>query len=74
MTSSRNLLAMIRSHAAGDSAHFLSIAEHIAEEAARSGKTKVASDISAAVQRARVRHEPAVRPTPIAAARVSWPA
>ena len=69
MTSSRNLLAMIRSHAAGDSAHFLSIAEHIAEEAARSGKTKVATEISAAVQRAKVRSEPASRPTPIAAAR-----
>lgn len=69
MTSSRNLLALIRSHAAGDSAHFLSIAEHIAEEAARSGKTKVASEISAAVQRAKVRSEPVSRPTPIAAAR-----
>lgn len=60
---------MIRSHAAGDSAHFLSIAEHIAEEAARSGKTKVASDIAAAVQRAKVRPEVTSRPTPIAAAR-----
>lgn len=69
MTSSRNLLAMIRSHAAGDSAHFLSIAEHIAEEAARSGKTKVASEISAAVQRAKARPETISRPTPIAAAR-----
>ena len=69
MTNSRNVLAMIRSHVAGDSAHFLSIAEHIAEEAARSGKTKVASDITAAVQRAKVRSAPANRPTPIAAAR-----
>lgn len=69
MTSSRNVLAMIRSHAAGDSVHFLSIAEHIAGEAARSGKTKVAEEITAAVQRAKLRPETANRPTPIAAAR-----
>lgn len=69
MTSSRNVLAMIRSHAAGDSEHFLSIAEHIADEAARSGKTKVAEEISAAVRRAKLRSEPLARPTPIATAR-----
>lgn len=69
MTSSRNVLAMIRSHADGDSGQFLSIAEHIAEEAARSGKTKVAEDISAAVRRAKLRSGQGNRPTPIAAAR-----
>ncbi len=69
MTSSRNVLAMIRSHAAGDSAHFLSIAEHIAGEAARSGKTKVAEEITAAVQRAKLQPKISNPPTPIAAAR-----
>ncbi|TXM73737.1 ATP-binding protein [Methylobacterium sp. WL69] len=69
MTSSRNVLAMIRSHAAGDSVHFLSIAEHIAGEAARSGKTKVAEEITAAVQRAKLQPKASTPPTPIAAAR-----
>jgi SpoVK/Ycf46/Vps4 family AAA+-type ATPase len=69
MTSSRNLLAMIRSHAEGDSGQFLSIAEQIADEAARAGKTKVAEEIAAAVRRAKQRTEQGVRPTPIAAAR-----
>lgn len=69
MTSSRNVLAMIRSHADGDSGQFLSIAEHIADEAARSGKTKVAEDISAAVRRAKLKSGQVNRPTLIAAAR-----
>jgi SpoVK/Ycf46/Vps4 family AAA+-type ATPase len=69
MTSSRNVLAMIRSHAEGDNGQFLSIAEHIADEAAKSGKTKVAEEIVAAVRRAKQRTEQGVRPTPIAAAR-----
>lgn len=69
MTSSRNLLAMIRSHAEGDDGQFLSIFEHIADEAARSGKTKVAEEISAAVKRAKQRADRSGRPTPIAAAR-----
>ncbi|GAN51448.1 putative AAA ATPase [Methylobacterium sp. ME121] len=60
---------MIRSHADGDSGHFLAIAEHIADEAARSGKTKVADDINAAVKRAKLRSTPQAKPTPIAAAR-----
>lgn len=69
MTSSRNVLAMIRSHAAGDSQHFLSVAEHIADEAARSGKARVAEEIAAAVRRARQQPASVSTPTPIAAAR-----
>jgi SpoVK/Ycf46/Vps4 family AAA+-type ATPase len=69
MTSSRNLLAMIRSHAEGDSDQFLSIAAHIADEAARAGKTKVAEEIATAVRRAKLRTEQSVRPIPIAVAR-----
>lgn len=53
MASSQQVLAMIRSHAAGDSEQFFSIAEHIANEARRSGKTKVAADIAAMVERLR---------------------
>lgn len=53
MTSSKQVIAMIRSHAAGDSEQFLSIAEHIAEDATRSGKTKVADEIKLIVENAR---------------------
>lgn len=53
MATSQQVLAMIRSHAAGDSDQFFSIAEHIAAEAQRSGKTKVSDDIRAMVTRLR---------------------
>lgn len=45
MTNSKQLIAMIRSHAAGDSQQFLSIAEHIADDADKSGKSRVAVEI-----------------------------
>ncbi|QKC98791.1 AAA family ATPase [Mesorhizobium sp. NZP2298] len=50
MTNSRQVIAMIRSHVAGDSEQFLSIAEHIAADAVRSGKTKVADEIKEIVE------------------------
>lgn len=53
MANARQLLALIRTHAAGDSEQFFSIAEHVADEAARGGKSKVAEDIRATVARAR---------------------
>lgn len=53
MTSSKQIIAMIRSHAAGDSQQFLSIAEHIASDADKSGKTKVALEIRDAVTKIR---------------------
>lgn len=55
MTSSKQIIAMIRSHAAGDSQEFLSIAEHIASDADKSGKTKVALEIRDVVTKIRGR-------------------
>lgn len=70
MTSSKQVIAMIRSHAAGDSEQFLSIAEHIADDASRSGKTKVADEIKLIVENARksIAARPN-RPIPIGAPR-----
>ncbi|MFK4810957.1 AAA family ATPase [Devosia sp. ZW T5_3] len=70
MTSTSQLIAMIRSHAAGDSDRFLSIAEHIASDAASSGKKKVAGDLQTVISAARAaeRGRPA-KPTPITAPR-----
>ena len=53
MTNAKQIIAMIRSHAAGDSQQFLSIAEHIASDADKSGKTKVAIEIRDAVTKIR---------------------
>lgn len=66
MTSSKQLIAMIRSHGAGDSEQFLSIAEHIANDADRSGKTRVAIEIREVVTRiksdaAKSRSAPAIQ-------------
>ena len=55
MTNSKQIIAMIRSHAAGDNQQFLSIAEHIASDADKSGKTKVATEIRDAVTKIRDR-------------------
>jgi SpoVK/Ycf46/Vps4 family AAA+-type ATPase len=53
MTNSKQIIAMIRSHAAGDNQQFLSIAEHIASDADKSGKTKVALEIRDVVTKIR---------------------
>ncbi|WP_315836291.1 ATP-binding protein [Bradyrhizobium prioriisuperbiae] len=53
MTNSKQIIAMIRSHAAGDSQQFFSIAEHIASDAHKSGKNKVAGEIRDIVTRAK---------------------
>ncbi|WP_019834434.1 AAA family ATPase [Sphingomonas sp. PR090111-T3T-6A] len=50
MTNARQLIAMIRSHAAGDDERFLSIAEEIAGEHERLGRTKVAGDVQRLVE------------------------
>lgn len=65
MTSSKQLIAMIRSHAAGDSQQFLSIAEHIAADASRAGKSKVADEINNLVTRVRNETTGQRRPQPI---------
>ncbi|MCJ2041036.1 ATP-binding protein [Methylobacterium sp. J-059] len=49
MASAQQLIGMIRSHAAGDDDRFLSIAEEIAGEAGRAGRSKVAADLTALV-------------------------
>ncbi|MGX1007067.1 SpoVK/Ycf46/Vps4 family AAA+-type ATPase [Bradyrhizobium japonicum] len=70
MTSSKQIIAMIRSHAEGDSQKFLSIAEHIASDADKSGKTKVATEIRDVVTRIRDRAgERGGAPIPLAAPR-----
>ncbi|WP_213740437.1 ATP-binding protein [Bradyrhizobium sp. dw_411] len=71
MTNSKQIIAMIRSHAAGDSQQFLSIAEHIAADADKAGKSKVADEIKNLVQRVRNQAPGAhkVQPIPMAALR-----
>lgn len=69
MTTAKQIIGMIRSHAVGDNDRFLSIAEEIANEALRTGKNRVAEDIHNLV--ANVRANPrensaALRPTPLA--------
>jgi len=49
MTTTKHLIDMIRSHAAGDGERFLAIAENIADDAGRSGKVKVAGEIRGVV-------------------------
>lgn len=67
MTSARQLIAMIRSHAAGDNDKFMSIAESIALDAQKTGKNKMAKDILGAVEA--LRYEPpktSIAPIPLA--------
>ena len=69
MTTARQLIAMIRSHAVGDNERFLSIAEEVATDAQKAGKTKVADDIHRLLANVRSNKEASVtsiRPTPIA--------
>ena len=71
MTSSKQVIAMIRSHVAGDSEQFLSIVEHIAADAGRAGKTRVAEEIKEIVDNIRKASSGGNRnrPIPIAAPR-----
>ncbi|MBW6424179.1 ATP-binding protein [Rhizobium sp. XQZ8] len=71
MTSARQIIAMIRSHAAGDNEKFLAIAETIAADAGKSGKSKVADDIRSVITDARQSPEPrhTSHPVPITAPR-----
>ncbi|MBV5270267.1 MAG: ATP-binding protein, partial [Afipia sp.] len=65
MTTSKQLIAMIQSHAAGDNQQFLSIAEHIAADASRAGKSRVADEITSVVNRVRNQANDQRRPQPI---------
>jgi SpoVK/Ycf46/Vps4 family AAA+-type ATPase len=72
MANSRQLIGMIQSHAAGDESRFLSIAEHIADDAQKAGRSRMAEEIRTLVGNLRSevknRRSPS-RPTPIAAPR-----
>ncbi|RAS04891.1 AAA family ATPase [Ensifer adhaerens] len=71
MTPTKHLIAMIQSHAAGDSDRFLAIVETIASNADRAGRTKVAGEIRGVVERVRrdSNTRPARGPIPIASPR-----
>ena len=49
MASSKQLIAMIRSHAAGDDERFLAIADHIASDARKAGHHRMADEIGTLV-------------------------
>lgn len=53
MANSRQLITMIRSHAAGDDARFLAVASHIADDAAKAGHHRMAGEIKALVESVR---------------------
>ncbi|MEG3151030.1 ATP-binding protein [Sphingomonas sp. ZT3P38] len=71
MTTARQLISMIRSHAAGDGERFLSIAEEIAGDAEKAGKTKVAEDVQRLIGaiRADASAKSSATATPLARAR-----
>lgn len=70
MTSTRQLIQMIRSHAAGDGIRFLSVAESIAEDAGKAGRTRMASDLMAVIEAARASSiADSIAPIPIATPR-----
>ncbi|NTA18969.1 AAA family ATPase [Agrobacterium tumefaciens] len=53
MTAAKHVIEMIQSHVAGDSERFLSIVEHIADDAGKSGKVRVAGEIRGMVENIR---------------------
>ena len=72
MASSKQLIGMIRSHAAGDDARFLAIVDHIAADAAHAGRARMAEDIRTLVESLRTEaanRRPGSRPVPIASPR-----
>lgn len=72
MASSKQLIAMIRSHAAGDDDRFLAIADHIASDARKAGHHRMADEIGTLVGSLREETDErrvASRPTMIATPR-----
>lgn len=72
MVSSKQLIGMIQSHAAGDESRFLAIAEHIADDAQKAGRGRMAEDIRTLVENLRSEaknRRPSSRPALIAAPR-----
>lgn len=66
MATAQQVIGMVRSHAAGDDDRFLSIAEEIARDAGRSGRSKVADELTRVVASARDQELKGIRPTPLA--------
>jgi SpoVK/Ycf46/Vps4 family AAA+-type ATPase len=72
MANSKQLIGMIRSHAAGDDKRFLDIAENIAIDAERAGRGHMAEEIRTLVENLRsevASRRPSSRPVPLAAPR-----
>lgn len=69
MASTRQLIAMIRSHVSGDDVRFLSIAESIAEEAGKAGRARMAGDLMTVIEAARNERRTVAEPVPIASPR-----
>lgn len=72
MASSKQLIAMIRSHAAGDDERFLAIADHIASDARKAGHHRMADEIGTLIGSLREQageRRIASKPTMIAAPR-----
>lgn len=72
MASAQQLIQMIRSHATGDDDRFLSIAEEIAEDAAKAGRGRMAADLNAIVNHLRTTRQVSpdrTKPVPLAAPR-----
>ena len=72
MASSKQLIGMIRSHAAGDEDRFLAIAEHIASDAVKAGHHRMADEIRTLVgslREVRADERPSAEPTLLAAPR-----
>lgn len=66
MANARQLIAMIRSHAAGDDSRFLSVAEEIAGQAGKAGRTKMAEELLTLIDAIRTRQSNAGSVTSIA--------
>ena len=72
MASGKQLIAMIRSYAAGDDVHFFTVADHIALDAEKAGHHRMAGEIRKLVEGIRAekaQQRPSSQPTPISAPR-----
>jgi SpoVK/Ycf46/Vps4 family AAA+-type ATPase len=66
MTSSRHLIALLKSHIDGDDEHFLSVAMQVAAHEARQGHGKLAQELRDLVDAARLRSkQPRKKPVPL---------
>jgi SpoVK/Ycf46/Vps4 family AAA+-type ATPase len=61
VATAEQLKALVRSHAEGDEAQFLSVAMQVAAHAARQGHAKLAQELRALIDAAKARGQPSVR-------------